>query len=123
VILLVYGSASVLQTNDMRHLGDRRYEGSTKFRAFKLGLIMGWANPRVWRAGCRRGGCGFEISTRNPTLTRSVGWRVPAQVCFSNGCSGLPSSLHYTICLSAPLNIIYPSRISLRATGLQQSPL
>jgi hypothetical protein len=38
VILLVYGSASVLQTNDMRHLGDRRYEGSTKFRAFKRQL-------------------------------------------------------------------------------------
>jgi hypothetical protein len=32
--------------------------------------------------GCRRGGCGFEIPTRDPTLTRSVGWRVPVWVLF-----------------------------------------
>jgi hypothetical protein len=30
--------------------------------------------------------------------------------------------LSITICLSAPLNIIYPSRISLRATGLRRPP-
>ncbi|KAN0105488.1 hypothetical protein V8E52_010982 [Russula decolorans] len=40
-----------------------------------LGIITGWAYPRVWRAGFRRGGCGFEISTHDPTLTHSAGWR------------------------------------------------
>jgi hypothetical protein len=45
-----------------------------------IGIIMGWAYLRVWRAGFQRGGCGFEISTCDPTLTRSAGWRVPVQV-------------------------------------------
>jgi hypothetical protein len=45
-----------------------------------LGIITGWAYPRVWRAGFRRGGCGFEISTHDPTLTHSAGWRVPVRV-------------------------------------------
>jgi hypothetical protein len=45
-----------------------------------LGIITGWAYPRVWRAGFRRGGCGFEISTCDPTLTHSAGWRVPVRV-------------------------------------------
>ena len=34
---------------------------------------------------------------------------------------GPPSSFHYAICLSVLLNIIYPCRILLRATGLRQS--
>ena len=39
-VILVYGSAAVLQADrdDMRHLGDRHYDESTKFRAFKYQL-------------------------------------------------------------------------------------
>lgn len=39
-MILVYGSAAVLQADrdDMRHLGDRHYDESTKFRAFKYQL-------------------------------------------------------------------------------------
>jgi hypothetical protein len=40
-----------------------------------LGIITGLACPRVWRKGCRRGGHGFEISTRDqPSPAARVGF-------------------------------------------------
>jgi len=37
-VILVYGSATVLQANDMRYLGDRRYDETEEFRAFSRQL-------------------------------------------------------------------------------------
>jgi hypothetical protein len=59
---------------------EREGEDRGKRPQARVGIITGWAYPRVWRTGFRRGGCGFEISTRDPTRTRSAGWRVPVRV-------------------------------------------
>jgi hypothetical protein len=45
------------------------------FNELFLGIITGLADPRVWREGCRRGGCGFEISTHDqPSPAARVGF-------------------------------------------------